>query len=72
MSSTIIDRRKHHLTSKLVSDSNFASHGLGQVRHPQLDGDNLTAFRARLKALLAVKPGAARMAETGSKKRPRA
>jgi murein DD-endopeptidase MepM/ murein hydrolase activator NlpD len=43
------------------------------VSRAQLDGDSLAAFRSRLKTLLAVKPGAARMAETaGRKKQPRA
>jgi murein DD-endopeptidase MepM/ murein hydrolase activator NlpD len=41
------------------------------VSRAQLSGDDLAAFRARLKTLLAVKPGAARMAESG-KKKPRA
>lgn len=41
------------------------------VTRAQLDGDDLAAFRSRLKSLLAVKPGAARMADTG-KKKPRA
>ena len=34
----------------------------------QLSGESLAAFRSRLKTLLSVKPGAARMAETGKKK----
>ncbi|HEX8240139.1 MAG TPA: M23 family metallopeptidase [Allosphingosinicella sp.] len=42
------------------------------VSRAQLDGTSLAAFRARLKTLLAVKPGASRMAETSGKKRPRA
>ncbi len=42
------------------------------VSRAQLDGTSLAAFRSRLKTLLAVKPGAARMAETASKKKPRA
>jgi murein DD-endopeptidase MepM/ murein hydrolase activator NlpD len=37
----------------------------------QLSGDALAAFRSRLRTLLAVKPGAARLAET-SKKKPKA
>lgn len=39
------------------------------VSRAQLDGDSLAAFRARLKSLLAVKPGAARMAETAGRKK---
>jgi murein DD-endopeptidase MepM/ murein hydrolase activator NlpD len=42
------------------------------VSRAQLDGTSLAAFRARLKTLLAVRPGAARMAETAGKKKPRA
>jgi murein DD-endopeptidase MepM/ murein hydrolase activator NlpD len=42
------------------------------VGRAQLDGESLAAFRARLRTLLAVKPGAARMAETSTKKKPRA
>jgi murein DD-endopeptidase MepM/ murein hydrolase activator NlpD len=42
------------------------------VSRAQLDGESLAAFRSRLKALLAVKPGASRMAESASKKKPRA
>jgi murein DD-endopeptidase MepM/ murein hydrolase activator NlpD len=42
------------------------------VSRAQLDAENLAAFRTRLKALLAVKPGAARMAESSTKKKPRA
>jgi murein DD-endopeptidase MepM/ murein hydrolase activator NlpD len=34
----------------------------------QLSGDDLAAFRSRLRSLLSVRPGAARMAEAGSKK----
>jgi murein DD-endopeptidase MepM/ murein hydrolase activator NlpD len=42
------------------------------VSRAQLDGESLAAFRARLRTLLAVKPGAARMAETSGKKKPSA
>jgi murein DD-endopeptidase MepM/ murein hydrolase activator NlpD len=42
------------------------------VSRAQLDGESLAAFQARLKTLLAVKPGAARMAESAGKKKPRA
>jgi murein DD-endopeptidase MepM/ murein hydrolase activator NlpD len=42
------------------------------VSRSQLDGASLAAFRSRLKSLLAVKPGAARMADSASKKKPRA
>ncbi|MGZ8305989.1 MAG: M23 family metallopeptidase [Allosphingosinicella sp.] len=42
------------------------------VSRAQLDGESLAAFRSRLKTLLAVKPGAARMAETAGKKKPSA
>ena len=42
------------------------------VSRSQLSGGDLTAFRSKLKSLLAVKPGAARMAETAGKKKPRA
>ncbi|HYJ83331.1 MAG TPA: M23 family metallopeptidase [Allosphingosinicella sp.] len=42
------------------------------VSRAQLDGETLAAFRARLKSLLAVKPGPARMAETSGRKKPRA
>jgi murein DD-endopeptidase MepM/ murein hydrolase activator NlpD len=42
------------------------------VSRSRLDGESLAAFQSRLKTLLAVKPGAARMAETASKKKPRA
>jgi murein DD-endopeptidase MepM/ murein hydrolase activator NlpD len=42
------------------------------VSRSQLDGASLAAFRSRLKSLLSVKPGAARMAETAGKKKPRA
>ncbi|HYW14594.1 MAG TPA: peptidoglycan DD-metalloendopeptidase family protein [Allosphingosinicella sp.] len=42
------------------------------VSRAQLDGTSLAAFRSRLRTLLAVKPGASRMAETASKKKPRA
>ncbi|MFL6846222.1 MAG: peptidoglycan DD-metalloendopeptidase family protein [Allosphingosinicella sp.] len=41
------------------------------VTRAQLSGDDLAAFRAKLKTLLAVKPGVARMADSGRKK-PRA
>jgi murein DD-endopeptidase MepM/ murein hydrolase activator NlpD len=42
------------------------------VSRAQLSGPDLTAFRSKLKTLLAVKPGAPRMAETAGKKKPRA
>jgi murein DD-endopeptidase MepM/ murein hydrolase activator NlpD len=42
------------------------------VSRAQLSGGDLTAFRSRLKTLLSVKPGAARMAESAGKKKPRA
>jgi murein DD-endopeptidase MepM/ murein hydrolase activator NlpD len=42
------------------------------VSRAQLSGADLAAFRARLKTLLAVKPGAARMAESAGKKKPHA
>ena len=42
------------------------------VSRSQLDGESLAAFQARLRTLLAVKPGAARMAENAGKKKPRA
>ncbi|MEO7178994.1 MAG: M23 family metallopeptidase, partial [Allosphingosinicella sp.] len=43
------------------------------VSRAQLDGPNLAAFQSRLKTLLAVKPGAARMADSAAgKKKPRA
>jgi murein DD-endopeptidase MepM/ murein hydrolase activator NlpD len=42
------------------------------VSRAQIDGQSLAAFQKRLKTLLAVKPGAARMAETSAKKKPRA
>jgi murein DD-endopeptidase MepM/ murein hydrolase activator NlpD len=41
------------------------------VTRAQLSGDDLAAFRAKLKTLLALKPGVARMADSGRKK-PRA
>ena len=37
---------------------------------PSSTATSLAAFRSRLKTLLAVKPGAARMAETAGKKKP--
>jgi murein DD-endopeptidase MepM/ murein hydrolase activator NlpD len=42
------------------------------VSRAQLDGENLAAFQKRLRTLLAVKPGAARMAESAGRKKPRA
>ncbi|HEX8571830.1 MAG TPA: peptidoglycan DD-metalloendopeptidase family protein [Allosphingosinicella sp.] len=42
------------------------------VTRAQLDGASLAAFRSRLKSLLAVRPGAARMADSAGKKKPRA
>jgi murein DD-endopeptidase MepM/ murein hydrolase activator NlpD len=43
------------------------------VSRAQLDGPNLAAFQARLKTLLAVKPGASRMADSAAgRKKPRA
>jgi murein DD-endopeptidase MepM/ murein hydrolase activator NlpD len=42
------------------------------VSRAQLSGGDLTAFRSKLKTLLAVRPGAARMAESSGKKKPRA
>jgi murein DD-endopeptidase MepM/ murein hydrolase activator NlpD len=42
------------------------------VTRAQLSGADLAAFRARLKTLLAVRPGAARMADSAGKKKPRA
>jgi murein DD-endopeptidase MepM/ murein hydrolase activator NlpD len=42
------------------------------VARAQLDGASLAAFRSKLKTLLAVKPGAARMATADGKKKPRA
>jgi murein DD-endopeptidase MepM/ murein hydrolase activator NlpD len=42
------------------------------VSRAQLSGGDLTAFRSKLKTLLAVKPGAARMADSDGKKKPRA
>ena len=46
--------------------------GVKFVSRAQLDGTSLAAFRSKLKTLLAVKPGAARMAENTGKKKPRA
>jgi murein DD-endopeptidase MepM/ murein hydrolase activator NlpD len=47
--------------------------GVKFVSRAQLDGHDLAAFQARLKTLLAVKPGASRMAETtAARKKPRA
>ena len=43
------------------------------VGRAQLDGPNLAAFQARLKTLLAVRPGASRMADSAAgRKKPRA
>jgi murein DD-endopeptidase MepM/ murein hydrolase activator NlpD len=42
------------------------------VSRAQLDGPDLAAFRSKLKTLLAVKPGAARLAEGAGRKKPRA
>ncbi|HYE28109.1 MAG TPA: M23 family metallopeptidase, partial [Allosphingosinicella sp.] len=42
------------------------------VSRAQLDGPDLAAFRSKLKSLLSVKPGAARMADSAGKKKPRA
>lgn len=41
------------------------------VTRSQLDGEDLAAFQKRLKTLLAVKPGASRMAEAEGKKKPK-